>query len=79
MGGLRLCRKGDEREKECDESSLTFIGFRGGALSCAHLKPSLCLSLLLSPANYLFLLAASPTMFDEDCCLQCGKPMPVDK
>ena len=67
--------------RKCDESSLTFIGFRGGALLCAHLKPSLCLTLLLSPANYLFLLAAaaSPTMFDEDCCLQCGKPMPVDK
>ena len=61
----------DVKLDECDES---FIGFRGGALSCAHLKPkslplpSSCLPPTLSPA-----------MFDEDCCLQCGKPMRVDK
>ncbi|KAI9509606.1 hypothetical protein F5148DRAFT_1367088 [Russula earlei] len=30
----------------------------------------------ISPANYF--VPTSLVMFDEDCCLQCGKPMPVD-
>jgi hypothetical protein len=83
MGGLRLYRKSDEREGdpkekdvklgECDESFI--IGFRGGALSCVHLKPWP----LPLPSSCLPPTTSSPTMFDEDCCLQCGKPMRVDK
>jgi hypothetical protein len=80
---LRLYRKatnvrGTRKRKdvklgECDESFI--IGFRGGALSCVHLKPWP----LPLPSSCLPPTTSSPTMFDEDCCLQCGKPMRVDK